>query len=310
MVVWIVACRNRRRFILYSVGMAIGAILAFYVSPSADALASPWKFALSIPVTLLAVIGISLASGRRYLAILLPLGALAVLHAFEDCRSLAAITFLAGVFSVFHMSMAAGRRRLGRLRLAFLAFTVGCGLWGFTQIYSHYAEQGVFGDYAQRKLEAQTSGTGGLLLGGRGEILASSQAIFDSPLLGHGSWPRDPVYAALLAQRRADLGYRELDHSTAARDDLIPTHSHIFGAWVEAGFAGGLFWLFVVGFTIHTLFKVSGSETLLPIYAFAGFSLLWDIFFSPLGMPTRYTSPYFMAAMVVLAALRVSPEEN
>jgi hypothetical protein len=307
--VWLVACRSRRRFVLYGTGLGIGVILAFYAYPSGDALVSPWKFALGGPVTLLVVMGLSLAVRNSYLGIILPLTAMAVLHAFEDARNLAVITFVTAVFSVFNMSTAAGKQRLGRSRLAFLVLAIACGVWGFAQVYSHYAEQGVFGEYAQRKLEAQTSGAGGLLLGGRGEILASSQAILDSPLLGHGSWARDPIYAAILTQKRAELGYKEVDVNGRRRDDLIPTHSYLFGAWVEAGLAGALFWLFFLGFTIHTLVKVSGSEPLLPLFAFAGFLLGWDILFSPLGMPTRFISPYFMVAMVTLSTLRISHGE-
>jgi hypothetical protein len=303
-VVWIVACRSRRRFVLYGTGVGIGAVLAFYVSPYAETLMAPWKFALGGPVTLLVAMWVSIAGGKRYLAILLPLAALAVVHAFADVRSLAAITFLTAIFSGFQMSAAGGQQRLGRARLVFLAFTIACGIWGFAQVYSHYAEQGVFGKYAQRKLAAQTGGTAGLLLGGRGEILASSQAILDSPVIGHGSWARDPVYGAILAEKRAELGYR--DFQNGKRDDLIPSHSYIFGAWVEAGFPGALFWLFVFGFTVHTLLKAAGSEPLLPLFTFVGFAQLWDIFFSPLGAPARFTCPFYLAAMVALRALQNS----
>lgn len=300
-VVWIVASRSRRRFLLYGAGVAIGAILAFYASPTDQALESPWKFALGASVTLLVVILLSLVAQNRSLWILLPLTALAVVHAFEDVRSLAALTFLTAVFSIFHWSMA-GQRRLGRSRVALLAFTIACGIWVFTQIYSHYAEQGVFGEYAQRKLAAQTSGTGGLLLGGRGEILASEQAILDSPLLGHGSWARDPVYAAILADKRAELGYK--DFQGGKPDDQIPAHSHLFGAWVESGVVGALFWVFVLGITVHALLKVSGSEPLLPLFAYVGFSLIWDVLFSPFGAGQRFSTPYAIVAMIILSSFR------
>jgi hypothetical protein len=195
------------------------------------------------------------------------------------------------------------------LRVALLAFTIVGTLWGFTQVYSHYAEQGVFGEYAQRKLALQNNGAGGLLLGGRSEILASSQAILDSPLLGHGSWPRDPIYGAILLQKRAEWGYKEVDGNGRQLDDLIPTHSYVFGAWVEAGLAGALFWLFLLGWTIHNFLTASGCEPLLPLFAFGGFMLVWDILFSPLGMPTRFISPFFMAAMVLFSTLRASHKE-
>jgi O-antigen ligase len=246
---------------------------------------------------------------HRYAGILAALSALAVLNAFRNYRSMALIAFITALYSVFQMSQAGNRqpRKAGRLRLAILGLMVACGIWAFTQIYSHYVEQGVFGEYAQRKLEAQRDGEGGILLGGRGEILASGQAIIDSPFIGHGSWARDPTYAAILADKRAELGYKSLNGQAGKRDDLIPSHSHIFGAWVESGLAGGLFWLFVLVFTIRSLIKVSGSEPLLPVFAFTGFQLTWDILFSPLGMPTRFMTPFCVVAMVLLASFRERP---
>lgn len=308
-VVWIVTSRTRRRFVLYGTGLAIGTILGVYVNPSADALIDPWKFGFGLPVTLLVVMWTAAhLTRRRYLGILVPLTALAIVHAFGNYRSLAVITFISAIYSIFQMSGAGERNKpqFGRFRLAFLGFTVVCAIWGFIQVYSHYVERGVFGQYAQRKLEVQTNGAGGLLLGGRGEILASGQAIIDSPLLGHGSWARDPTYAAILAEKRSELGYKNVEGPGGKKDDLIPTHSYIFGAWVEAGLAGGLFWLFVLAYTIRALVKASGSEPLIPLFAFTGFLQVWDILFSPLGMPTRFIAPYFMAAMVVLTSFRDS----
>jgi O-antigen ligase len=164
-------------------------------------------------------------------------------------------------------------------------------------LYSYYAKQGIFGEYAQHKLEAQ-SGEGGLLLGGRGEILASGRAILDSPLLGHGSWARDPTYSAILAENRAELGYKV--NQNDKKDDMIPAHSHIFGAWVEGGVAGAVFWSFVLVYAIGSMLKVSGWEPLLPLFAFAGFMLTWDVLFSPISPESRFVTPYFIVAMIML----------
>ena len=180
---------------------------------------------------------------------------------------------------------------------------MAAGMLGFTALYSHYVEQGVFGEYAQRKFESQ-NGEGGLLLGGRSEILASGQAILDSPLLGHGSWARDPKYAAILDEKRTALGYKTFEHSKSG--DLIPAHSHVFGAWVESGFAGAAFWLFVLGYAIRSLLRISGSEPLLPLFAFVGFVLVWDILFSPISPERRFVEPYFIAAMIVVRLCRDS----
>jgi hypothetical protein len=300
-VLWAVVCRSRRRFVLYGLGAALGGILTLYVHPSDQMIDSWWKFGLSGPVTLLVVIGVAYSSKHRYLGILLPLAALAVVHSFANTRSLAVLCLLTAIYSLFQMSAAERSARIGGARLALLGGTVALAIVGFTVIYSYYAEQGAFGEYAERKLKAQT-GEGGLLLGGRSEILASGHAILDSPLLGHGSWARDPTYAAILAEDRAELGYKAFQGGK--RDDLIPAHSHIFGAWVEGGLAGAIFWLFVFVYAVRSLLRVSGSEPLLPLFAFLGFVLTWDILFSPISPERRFVAPYYIAAMILLQLWR------
>jgi hypothetical protein len=304
-VVWLVICCSRRRFILYGIGLSVGTIVSFLIRPSDDALISPWKFALGIPITMLVAIFAAHCKRYRYLGVLLPLGALAVVHVYKDFRILAVISVVVPIYALFLTSEK--QEKLGRMRLVILGITLAAGIVGFSLVYTHYAKLGVFGKYAQQKIEAQ-SGEGGMLLGGRSEILGSSQAIKDSPLLGHGSWARDPQYAAILTDRSAALGYKHFQGGK--KDDLIPTHSYLFGSWVEAGIAGGIFWVFVLSFTIYTTFNATGREPLLPLFAFSGLMLSWDILFSPLGTPTRFVAPYFMAAMVVMLSFQTEPPEH
>jgi hypothetical protein len=300
---WIVVCRSRQRFILYGVGVALGGLVTFYFQPNDQMLDSPWKFGLAGPITMLAIIAMALAAKHRYVGIVLPTAVLVLIHSYANTRSLAMICLLTAIYSLFHSSAYKTASPLNGRRLVILTGLVVLGIWGFTQLYSHYALEGVFGDYARQKLEAQT-GSGGLLLGGRGEVLASEQAILDSPILGHGSWPRDSTYSAILAESRRELGYKEFQ--TGKVDDLIPMHSHIFGAWVEGGVAGAVFWVFVLYFAVVALAKVRGTEPYLPLFAFAGFVLVWDLLFSPISPERRFVTPYFMAAMVLLQTFRTT----
>src|ERR1700676_4263475 len=68
-VVWLIVCRNQRRFFLYGIGLAAGTLLSFYIHPSDDALISPWIFAIGIPVTMLVVLWASYFDKRRYFGI-------------------------------------------------------------------------------------------------------------------------------------------------------------------------------------------------------------------------------------------------
>ena len=87
-----------------------------------------------------------------------------------------------------------------------------------------------------------------MLVGGRPETLVAIQAIRDSPILGHGSYPVDPKYLALKSRIQYEHGYSDSDDPEDIVDPVIPTHSHLTMAWVESGILGAfvgsmfLFW--------------------------------------------------------------------
>ena len=60
------------------------------------------------------------------------------------------------------------------------------------------------------KYEQESAGYYGVLLGGRPELLAELPAVYDSPILGHGSWAREPLYIIEQRQALLLLGYRRL----------------------------------------------------------------------------------------------------
>src|ERR1700722_49893 len=304
-VVWTVICVSRRRFLLYGFGLAIGTMVALYLHPTEDSIISPWKFGVAVPMTMLVALIAGISKRFRIIGVLIPLCALAVLHVYKDCRILAVIALLSAIYSLF--LMAQKRQQLGGLRRVLLVLLVIAAVGGFASIYNHYAREGAFGKYAQQKTEAQSAGEGGALLGGRREILASSQAILDSPILGHGSWARDAQYSAILQQRSDDLGYKRFQGGKL--DDLIPTHSYIFGSWVDGGIAGGIFWLYILVYTLYTTFNATGREPLLPFFACIGLMLTWDILFSPLGTPTRFVAPFFVAAIILFRRFQTNPLE-
>jgi len=170
---------------------------------------------------------------------------------------------------------------------------VGVGVF---QMYNYAARSGLLGDDAQEKYRTQAYGEYGVLLGGRSEVLVSSRAILDSPFLGHGSWAKDYQYSSLLDELRQQAGY-----STGIEDDkgLIPTHSHLLGAWVEAGLLGAIFWVWILSLPVRVLMKPHGIlDYLTPLMAFVAFLLIWDILFSPYGAERRFVTPYYIVVML------------
>jgi hypothetical protein len=153
------------------------------------------------------------------------------------------------------------------------------------------------------KTISQSSNQYGLLLGGRNEIFASMQAFLDKPILGHGSWPKDPNarYNSLkidrLSQAGQNLSYDEIDYQIQSGYNLyIPAHSYLMGSLVWAGLFGGIFWICTLNFIVKRLLD---SSQFIAFYFFSeGYSLIWGIFFSPFGYSTRFSVAVFMAALI------------
>ena len=164
---------------------------------------------------------------------------------------------------------------------------------------------GLIGEEAQAKNEEEAKG--GVLLGGRPEILVSSRAVWDSPVLGHGSEAKDFKYVEMLNDLRAEAGMQaNLADLEASSADMIPTHSHLMGAWVWAGILGAVFWAYILWLAGKGILEVS---TLLPpsapLYAYVIIGLFWNVLFSPFGQSARMGDA--LAIVIVIDLLGTRP---
>lgn len=313
MAIYLLTYGNRQRLVLFGLGIVFGGYLAFLINPSEYSIAQPWKFGVGEPTTLLfAIIVLWYPIVRIPLMPTLFICAVGALNLYLGSRSLAGITIVTALYILLQHIVArrqAVPARFSPLRsLAFLLF----GLMvtsAFLNLYGVVASQGLLGEFAREKYESQSTGVFGILFGGRTEIFVSTQAIADSPIIGHGSWAKDPRYSVLLLELD-NLGYEVNQY--LAESELIPTHSHLFGAWVEAGIVGAIFWLwlaFLAFRVMSNLFLV--REPLSPLITLVGFLLIWDILFSPFGAQRRVITPYY-AVLLMFAwdTLRVSVPED
>lgn len=212
-----------------------------------------------------------------------------------NARNMFGLTVLSGL--VF--ALTAGRRRaLSPTFLAIIGISGVVAIWATVSVYGYAASSGLMGVEAKEKYDFQTSGGLGVLLGGRSEAIASTQAIIDSPIVGHGSWARDIHYVELMVTRLEQAGY-DMSRGDPFVDDLIPSHSHLFGAWVEAGILGAAFWLWAGWVTIRGLQAAIIQPTpWTGFIVFIGLSLLWDILFSPFGLERRVVTPAWIVLMI------------
>jgi hypothetical protein len=287
---------RKRRYLLFGIGLVGGLTLEYVVSPSAYAEADPWKFGLATPVTLLLAL---VATTRRAQAVpLLPpslFAAGAAVNLVNGYRSLAGICFLSAGYLLWRarrLRSAPLRRPSAARRTGLLLAVLLAGV-AFVSFYTYAARSGQLGVAARAKYTKQSGSPVSVLEKGRPEILVGLRAGLDSPVLGHGSWARDVRYLNLL---RAN-GYRP--SAADLENEPIPAHSHLVGAWVEAGLLGVPFWMWALGLTAAAVAELHRSrDELVPLAIFVAFSLGWDIFFSPYGAEARVYTPYFLLLLL------------
>jgi hypothetical protein len=304
-----------RRARLFALGLAAGGALGYALAPNGYPQGDLWKWAFALPVGLLLAAGLSGLTGARLRW--LSSGtfvAFGIVNLALGFRSLGGVSLLTAGYLVLSAlaQRPAGVAEGSLLRAVVASGFLAVAVLGTLQIYDTAASQGLLGSAAQAKYLSQ-SGSLGVLLGGRSEILVSSQAIIDSPILGHGSWAKDPTYAELLDARLSSLGY-EIGASPSDVA-LIPAHSYLTQSWVWAGLLGGVFWLAVLAIAAWLVFNLYASKVeLAPLLVFSTLLLIWDIVFSPYGSNARMLACYGLALCLLglrlMRGLRRDPLPN
>lgn len=238
------------------------------------------------PIVLLAIALASLIFYKRshILAYAINLGGAAV-QLYGGSRSIAgmmmlgpALTAAANLSQSKSFSFRANRSRT--------IFAVGVAsiiaIAGVFYVYSWAAQSGALGERALIKFQQQSRHKLGLLFGGRGDVLCAALAIYDSPIIGHGSWPRDSQGYFARACELTDTKM-PVDYYKGAYP-LIVSHSHIMQAWMEAGFLGGLFWLYVLAIVGKCMVSPFKDRERLQLWAgTVATGMAWNICFSPIS---------------------------
>lgn len=296
--------RNPRRQILFLSGFGLGSILATRIQPTLYALDYPWKFGYSEGVMILVVlICCYFYKRRRYVVVGLLLVTLMGINLIENYRSpvLFLLVLIALILPVIPEELGNLRllpKRKSPLRVAILAAIALGAAGGASALVTMATSVGLIGQEAQTKNEEQAE-AGGLLIGGRPEIQVSSQAVWDSPILGHGAGVTESKYGQMLIDIQAQRSRRNLHfHGYIG---TIPTHSHLMGAWVQAGVLGAVFWIYVMWLAIKAVVHVAiNRPSLAPIYEWLLLIFLWDIMFSPFAFTRRVTESLVLVIIIDL----------
>lgn len=295
--------------IVFSYGLTM--ILNVYVNQSFLSENFPWKFGLGGGLALIfASLGMS-TSLRRWLGPSLPailILCLALVSLAQDARSLFAICALAAAYSFFAL-WASKRPAISRriTPAVFFVMIAGGALAGQVVIagYGALAERGALGYEARIKYRQQMGSGGNIIIGGRSTLLVATQAIADSPIIGHGSWAKNPYYVQVYFLKLREYGlpitenYRQLGEIDQY---LIPTHSHFFGSWVEGGIMSIFFWIWVLVLAFTALYSVlKRQEQPNVLVAYMALTMLWDIPFSPFASDQRIIEAIEICVLIAAA---------
>lgn len=208
----------------------------------------------------------------------------ALLSFLEGSRSMGAIALLAALMLAFRRQLfgasARVRKNHGEGRILKLAVIGLVAIISISEGYRYAVLDGWFGRVEMKRYLNQSKSAIGIM-SARSEFASALFAIADSPIIGHGSWARDEA-----GYHRMGTEALEMDASLV-RDtskSLIPSHSHLWGAWVSHGFLGFVFWFYMLVFVVKFLLDdLPYTTKYLPFLLLLGIGALWNIIFSPVA---------------------------
>lgn len=289
-----------RHLKVFASGWGLGSLVQLLVSPSIYQQSAPVKFGFSPAVMYLALVLLSSLQLQRKHQIVLGLLALIVWCLATSMRSNALAimgTLCIVLISPYFKNWSTKSALNKMIQFSSIVSVVLVAGIILLQIYSATVEGGGLGAKAREKHETQTTTDFGFFFAARSEILVSTLAVIDSPIVGHGSWYKDAHLASLFMDIRnaMGLGVQEVESDP----DFIHTHSFLMGAWVHSGIVGALFWaivgiccvrVIIVGMTLPGHTDVLTTTILLM--------LVWSIGFSALNGESRFLAEFSLCVLI------------
>lgn len=263
---------------------------------------NPWKFSLSVPVVLilLSLPGVAAHRWRQMLVVF----ALVAVSAVNDSRSAAGLLLVSAVLTVTQRVARGSDPPTGKWR-SWIALgrimIIGIGAYFVTQAA---ILEGMLGEAARIRTEAQISLSGSALVGGRPEMGAALSLITDRPW-GYGAGTLVTYdYLMLAKSGMKSLGYNPNKNGYVERYMFgygFEVHSVLGDMWILFGLAGAVLALTAVAFALTGLGDSLSRGKAMTVVTFLILQLSWDFAFSPLpsAMPLL---PLTLA--VALPALR------
>lgn len=292
---------DKNNFFIFGLGIAVGLFLSFIISPNIWAQGgNVWKFGYGYAITFtVALISTCNFCQNRLIQALIFLF-LSLLNFYFGFRSLAGICLLVFFlisgekFNLFRQLIDVNRSNLSKTFLIFCFFLLVSFLVNF--IYTFLVTNLFLGYDELVKFETQM-GPLGILIGGRQELITSFYAITDSPIIGYGSWPKNPFSEQFLSDILYQLGY--YTPAVSYFGDRLPTHSHILGSWITAGFLGIFIWLWFLLKLITTIVaNLTKRDNWNSFLYFICILMIWSIFFNHFNGSARFYDGYYLCLLL------------
>lgn len=242
-----------------------------------------WKKKPSLVIGLYFFLGIvGLLSGSRSSSIMFILSAVLMFYIYRRRGTSKLLTF--------------SSRRIITIVVGLLV-----GIISIQSFYVWAVENKLFPEEYQQKYEMQMARGVPVIFSGRTEIFASTKAIKDAPILGHGSWAVDTKYT-LLELRSIGERIKNRHQFAHLKTNRIPAHSFLLGTWVYSGILGMFFFIYFLIFLYRGLMYYinNWNNSFLPVNIYFIVSYTWHTFFSPLGLHQRMFVGLLLAISSVL----------
>jgi hypothetical protein len=288
-----------RKIIVFALSLA--ALLSISSLQFSDEFLIQWKFGLSNAVAIVAlVVSAYFYKRRRYwicFSITFVLAAINFRYAYRSQLVIHVVSavLILPIFDRAQTRSTSARGNQNAVRVLILLALTGGVVYGANAAIKYAAEKGIFDESTNAKFQTQSEGDYGVLVGGRPETLVAIQAIHDSPIIGHGSFPSGLKYLQLKQDIQYEHGYSDTDEPEETEFPIIPTHSHLTMAWVEGGILGGICWIYILILVIRGVLRLATQRPpLAPLYTYLLVSSLWDILYSPFGSVNRMRAAFFI----------------
>jgi hypothetical protein len=287
----------RATSLAFAAGLAIAVPLHISSDPNL------WRFTLSIPVGILALVLVS--SVDRLWLTLLAVGVLAALGLANDSRSNSAFLLLAAIVVVWQrVANSDSRRARGWGGLLSLLAAGG----GLALLLQGAILDGAFGEATQVRTAEQIARGGNVIVGGRPEIAASLALIERHPAgLGPGA---QASYEDVTAAKGGMLGVGYDPNNGYVERFMfgsgIELHSVLGDMWIWFGL-GGVLLAGAIAVLVATGFaRGYAAGSLSPIYVYLCIRGVWDLLFSPVDSSLRLW-PLLLSLAIAYATSRLAP---